>query len=165
MLLLGNMKVSSLWKEIPTPDNSKNHLPPSLLLAILFLLLLLLQCYHHCCGHALDMPVHQLGQCFRTFLNAAHNLNLLLDVGISFLCLCQHSGRSYYVFRVFVPPSVCVLQTNIVSKISWIFVDGIWPNFDRTLGHGWTLHILGSNSQSSRSRWSQICPKMHFLAL
>jgi len=41
----------------------------------------------------------------------------LVASGIMFLeCLCVHA---------FVWES----QTNIVTMISWVFVDGIWPNF------------------------------------
>jgi len=40
------------------------------------------------------------------------------------------------------------------------------PN--RLWGQGWTIErvkFLGSEGQGSGSRWGQICPKMHFLAL
>jgi len=53
---------------------------------------------------------------------------------------------------------VCDSQTNIVSKISWAFVDRIWPNFYlwQTSWQGWTHQILGSKGQGSRSWWRQI---------
>jgi len=46
-----------------------------------------------------------------------------------FSCLCQHNGRRHYVSGVFVRPCMPESWTNIVSKISWVFVGRIWPNF------------------------------------
>jgi len=76
------------------------------------------------------------------------------------LCLRQRSGWRHYVARMFVHLCMPESQTNIVSKISWVFIDGIWPNFRHWRTY---YYILGAKDQGSGSRWDRVCPRMHFL--
>jgi len=104
-------------------------------------------------------------------LNLSHKLVDLPDsfgkdtrkylIFLIFLCFRQCSGWRHYISRM----SLCESQTNIVSKISWVFVGEFYQTFTTNGLWGKDEHvILGVKRSRSRLR-GQMCPKMQFLAL